>query len=195
MNNLSVLVSGSIFARLATRSISLWICVLLLLFINVHEGTVFFNGLLFLFLLLWSTQHLIISLAFLSTQSFSLLLEISKHILSLAHHSNHVCHHWIHVVGKGWRWHLKYDRVWLHIGTRGKVIRSWILHSVRSEHCDARWIEWHPLIPSAPPSIVVNKYLAFSDVNNLSFQPLVNCVLHVYPLTNFIPSSFSVKGM
>jgi len=73
------------------------------------------------------------------------------------------------------------------------VVRLRVLDRECPEEGEAWGATIDPLVPPWAPSGVMHVDLSFILVDNLSFEPLVNGVFYIYPISHFPVARFQVK--
>ena len=70
---------------------------------------------------------------------------------------------------------------WEDVRERREVVRFWVLDSVGPEDVDPRRVDVYPLVPAGSPSVVMHVNGIFSDLRDLSLQPLIDGVFNIEP--------------
>lgn len=68
---------------------------------------------------------------------------------------------------------------------RREVIGFRVLNSVGPENVDPRRVDVYPLVPAGSPSVVMHVNGVFSDLRDLSLQPLIYGVFDIEPHSDF----------
>ena len=67
------------------------------------------------------------------------------------------------------------------------------LNCICMKKCNSLTIHVQPLIPDILPTIIMNKHLILSNINDLGLQPLPYRILNINPLTNLNFSIFIIE--
>ena len=117
-----------------------------------------------------------------------ILTELNQHGCNFIHQESHIEYKFVHVEP------LPLHIFSIRVHDRYRAHEFLILRSncVGSKHCYSLRININPFVPPLSPSIVMHIHLVVPDINYLCLQlyinhnnnPLINCVLHVDPLSH-----------